>query len=437
MKRRILSGLLVLVLLVGILPVTALAAPARIPIYTGYIQTDYMAQQILQEIPTAGKSAREQILAVYDWIIAHCNRYNWDGTCYFSETDVANACRNGFSEEVEKKYNSGQIIRRQELGSSTSGGHVDYDSNYYIASFAYEMMLKRTGNCAHYSSLLTVLLGHLGFDSRIFHGSFINMDGSVVEHTWNYILIDGTYYWADIRIDHAVGGHDYFLIEDTDDWAEEHIWDNEDYSDWLAYHGWEIQADLDELSEALSNTTITCSPWATEYMERAHDAGLIPDRLIGEDLTRQITRAEFAAVAVALYETLTWEEADCFDISPFSDTDDLDVLKAYTLGVVNGMGDGTFAPDAPLTREQAVTMLGRVYELVLTGTVSAGEALPQEAFYRFTDHNSISNYALDYVYFFVGQSIVDGMGDGTFAPQAQMTREQAIKIAVETALRLG
>ena len=172
-------------------------------------------------------------------------------------------------------------------------------------------------------------------------------------------------------------------------------------------------------------------------MERAHDAGLIPDRLIGEDLTRQITRAEFAAVAVALYETLTWEEADCFDISPFSDTDDLDVLKAYTLGVVNGMGDGTFAPDAPLTREQAVTMLGRVYELVLTGTVSAGEALPQEAFYRFTDHNSISNYALDYVYFFVGQSIVDGMGDGTFAPQAQMTREQAIKIAVETALRLG
>ena len=46
---------------------------------------------------------------------------------------------------------------------------------------------------------------------------------------------------------------------------------------------------------------------------------------------------------------------------------------ALGLGVVNGMGDGTFAPDSPLTREQAVTMLGRVYELVLTSAISGGE----------------------------------------------------------------
>ena len=113
------------------------------------------------------------------------------------------------------------------------------------------MMLTRTGNCAHYASLLTVLLGHLGFDCRMFHGSFVNMDGSVVEHTWNYILLDGQYYWADIRIDHAVGGHSYFMIADTEDWAEEHIWDNHDYSQWLAENAAAIQSDLDSAAAAL------------------------------------------------------------------------------------------------------------------------------------------------------------------------------------------
>ena len=123
--------------------------------------------------------------------------------------------------------------------------------------------------------------------------------------------------------------------------------------------------------------------------------------------------------------------------SPFSDTDDPQVLKAYCLGVVNGMGDGTFAPDSPLTREQAVTMLGRVYELVLTSAISGGEGLPQELVLSFTDHWDISDYAKNYVYFFAGQSIVDGMGDGSFAPKSNMTREQAIKVAAVTAGTLG
>jgi len=104
--------------------------------------------------------------------------------------------------------------------------------------------------------------------------------------------------------------------------------------------------------------------------------------------------------------------------------------------VVNGMGDGTFAPNAPLTREQAVTMLGRVYELAYTDAIGDGSGLIQ-ATARFADHWNIFDYAKNYVYFFSGQSIIDGMGDGTFAPKASMTREQAIKVAVETADKLG
>jgi len=441
MKKRMISVVLLLALVLTMLPVSALAATPRLPIYLGYIEVDYMAEEILKEIPTAGKSDREKILAVYDWIIANCKRSGWDGTNYFDESVVRTESSGEFAANCTRLAQSGRLLVRRDL--ENEGGFTDsasmfipFDSNYYVATYAYEMMMTRTGNCAHFASLLTVLLGHLGFDSRIFHGEFINMDGSQVEHTWNYILLDGQYYWADIRIDHAVGGHNYFLISDTDDWAEEHIWPNKDYSGWLARNAAILQQGFDDAAIAAIGPWGHCSTWAEAYLERAAQAGLIPEVLIAQDQTQKITRAEFAAVAVRLYEALEGSVPEYTGVSPFSDTSDPDVLRAYSLGVVNGMGDGTFAPDSNLTREQAVTMLGRVYELSSTGTVGTGASLPQSS-NRFSDHNSILAYAKNYVYFFVGQSIVDGMGDGTFAPKSSMTREQALKIAVETAAKLG
>ena len=437
MKKRIVSVLLLLALLLTVLPVSAAAASARVPIYLGYIEVDYMAEEILKEIPTAGKAPKDQIQAVYDWIIANCKRYDWDGTTYFDEAEVASKSQGAFAQTCTQLVQNGQILVRRELEeeggfTDTASAFIPFDANYYIATFAYEMMLTRTGNCAHYSALLTVLLGHLGFDCRMFHGEFINMDGSVVEHTWNYILLDGQYYWADIRIDHAVGGHNYFMIEDTEDWDEEHNWSNHDYSDWLAANAQALQAAFDQAAVDAMGPWGQCSAWAKEYMEKAGNAGLS-----GQDLTQNISRAEFAAVAVRLYEALTQQIVPAYNgACPFSDTQDADILRAYNLGIVNGMGDGTFAPNANLTREQAVTMLGRVYELAETSAVSGGAGLPQAMLY-FTDHTSIFDFAKNYVYFFAGQGIVEGMGDGSFSPKRSMTREQALKIAVETAEKLG
>ena len=304
------------------------------------------------------------------------------------------------------------------------------------------MMLKRTGNCAHYAALFALLLSHLGFDSRMIHGQFINMDGSTAEHTWNYVLVDGTYYWFDIRIDdelaatYQITEHSYFMQADTAVWAREHNFDPA-YSDWLAANAPAIQADLDLAAENLLGPWDLCSDWARDYMRRAGNAGLIPSALDNQDLTLEITRAEFAAVAVRLYEAFTWEVPAYQGESPFSDTDDPDVLRAYSLGVVNGMGDGIYAPDDNLTREQAVTMLGRVYELALTNAISGGASLPESSPLFFRDRDQIAEYAAVYVAFFVDRSIIDGMGDNTFAPKNFMTREQAIKITVEAAQRLS
>ena len=44
----------------------------------------------------------------------------------------------------------------------------------------------------------------------------------------------------------------------------------------------------------------------------------------------------------------------------FSDTKDEDVLLCASLGVVNGVGNGKFAPQQQLTRQQAASMLHRL-----------------------------------------------------------------------------
>ncbi len=445
MKKRLISLALLLALAVALLPLPVRAADALTPIYLGYTDVDYMAEEILREIPTAGKSATEQIRAVYDWIIQNCSRYDWNGTYYFDESVVSAQSTGAFYQATDEALRSGRIVLRRELEnesghSSAEGLFLSYDGNQYLASFAYDMMMTRTGNCAHYAALLAVLLGHLGYDCRLIPGDFVNSNGSAVEHKWNYVLVDGKYYWLDVRMDHASAsggtiGYYYFMKTDTDEWAKQHSWDHA-YSDWLAANAAAIAQEYQQDVVNAAGPWGRCSSWARDYMERAGKRGLIPDRLSGQDLTQGITRAEFAAVAVKLYEALNQAVPAYAGENPFTDTADADVLRAYGLGIVNGVSENRFAPNGALSREQAVTMLGRVYELTKTNAVSGGAALEQGD-QVFADDAAIGDYARNYIYFFVGQGVVDGVGGNQFAPAAAMTREQAIKVAVETADKLG
>lgn len=451
MKKRLICLLLLFCLVCTALAPCALAADRQYgatPIYLGYADVDYMAEEILKEIPTAGKSSTEQIRAVYDWIIQNCSRYEWDGQFHFNEAVVAEQARGDFYEHCISKVDAGEIVLRNEYVSApnnpqTNAIYLDYDSSAYIASFAYEMMLKRTGNCAHYAALLAVLLGHLGFDCRLIDGDFINQSGSSVEHKWNCVLVDGAYYWLDVRMDHSMYastgkiGYYYFLEPSTAVWSEQHSW-NHDYSDWLFAHAAEVAEQyVIDITIARGEPWSRCSSWAQNYVTRGAESGLVPDSLRGTDLTKQITRAEFAAMAVATYESLSGKTvSDYSGENPFSDTADPAVLRAYGLGIVTGVDDNHFSPDRFLTREQAVTILGRVYELTETGQIGTGSDLSYSIIEPFADASSISEYAEHYVLFFVDRGILQGVGDHQFAPKSAMTREQAIKTAVESVDRL-
>ena len=187
------------------------------------------------------------------------------------------------------------------------------------------------------------------------------------------------------------------------------------------------------------------SAWAKAEIAKADELGLIPKILDGVDLTDKITRAEFAAVAVKVYENLSGSAAIPAVINPFTDTKDVEILKAYNIGVVNGTSATTYSPDDLLNREQAAAMLTRVFKKtsILNWTLATDSqfALPYEKPALFADDEDISDWAKESVYFMVANGIINGVGNNKFAPKnvtteeqaqgyANATREQALLIAV-------
>jgi len=194
------------------------------------------------------------------------------------------------------------------------------------------------------------------------------------------------------------------------------------------------------------------SPWAEEELRKADDWGLIPESLRGGDLTMPITRAEFAAVSVKVYEALSGTKAIPAVNNPFTDTKDVEVLKAYNLGITAGTADDKFSPGVLLNREQMATMLTRVFKKVaLAGWTLQTDSqftLPYEKPAAFADDDKISDWAKDSVYFMAANNIINGTGNNRFSPRAttpaeeaanyaSATREQALVIAVRMVENLG
>ena len=157
------------------------------------------------------------------------------------------------------------------------------------------------------------------------------------------------------------------------------------------------------------------SSWAQAEVERAVEAGIVPENLRGA-YTQAATRAEFCALAVGLYETVTGEEIT--ERAEFTDTTDVNVQKMAGLGIVNGMGEGRFEPDSPLTREQAAALLSRLAD-------SIGKPLAASA-PSFADNGSISGWAKDAVGQMQASGVMGGVGSNTFDPSGTYTREQSM-----------
>ncbi|KUG02824.1 s-layer protein (slh domain) precursor [hydrocarbon metagenome] len=161
--------------------------------------------------------------------------------------------------------------------------------------------------------------------------------------------------------------------------------------------------------------------WAVAELNKAADYELIPDILKGADMTRPITREEFAELAVLLYEKTSGQTAAPVSPNPFTDTNNPQILKAFAVGITLGTSDTNFSPRVLINREQCATMLFRTIKAIAPGAdySIAGVA-------DFPDQKYISDWAVEATKYMSKIGIIKGDTNGNFMPKAITTSQEAV-----------
>lgn len=96
------------------------------------------------------------------------------------------------------------------------------------------------------------------------------------------------------------------------------------------------------------------------------------------------------------------------------------IRQAVDLGIITGYEDGTFKPDKEVSRSEFIAMLVRALKLPPNDTAAV----------TFADAGSIAKWAQPYVAQAVEQGLITGFADGTFRPQATITRTELAALLV-------
>ena len=95
---------------------------------------------------------------------------------------------------------------------------------------------------------------------------------------------------------------------------------------------------------------------------------------------------------------------------------------AASVGVVNGFDDGTFQPNAAITREQMAAILRNYAQYKGLDVTASGDLV------NYSDAASVSNWAKDSVVWAVDQGLLSGMTVDTLQPQGLSTRAQVAAV---------
>ncbi|MCD8215218.1 MAG: S-layer homology domain-containing protein [Clostridiales bacterium] len=186
----------------------------------------------------------------------------------------------------------------------------------------------------------------------------------------------------------------------------------------------------------------TLSVWAESDIKEAYELGILqPD--MAKDFQTELTREQFCDACVmvlSLWQGCDFRDtendpelktiADKADFQGFSDTSVRYVEFCAKLGIVGGMGDGTFAPDSSITREQAARMLYNTLEIG-TDIISDAEADDEYGVngifipHIFNDGSKIDSWARYEIYTMYNLGIMTGDTENNFDPLGTYTREQA------------
>jgi len=98
------------------------------------------------------------------------------------------------------------------------------------------------------------------------------------------------------------------------------------------------------------------------------------------------------------------------------------IATAVQAGIVKGIDDTHFAPNASITREQMASLLVRAYEYK-----SGGSLLDSDKLSLYADANKVSKWAISDVNKAIATGLMTGRDEDTFAPKAVTVRAETAK----------
>ena len=161
--------------------------------------------------------------------------------------------------------------------------------------------------------------------------------------------------------------------------------------------------------------------WYAEAVSAAVDNGLLYGKSATViDPNGDLTRAEMAAIINRSF--------GCYKITDISQYKDVskskwyykDVALAVQMGTYNGRSASAMAPDAPISRQEAMTVVARALELDY-------DTYAKTDLSAFSDRGKISDWALPYVRAMVGADYIHGRGK-ILAPLDNITRAEFAQI---------
>lgn len=170
--------------------------------------------------------------------------------------------------------------------------------------------------------------------------------------------------------------------------------------------------------------------WARSSIEQLANTGVALHTRGGDFRPYDpITRAEFTAMLVsALGPRGTLDSLPEGETPQFTDLDDCwaqaEILRAASLGIIAGTGYGAFAPDSPISREQAMVILNNALQP------------PQAQGPTFADSANISPWAESAVSNITALGLFSGDSSGLLHPGGQLTRGEAAAVFCQILDRL-
>ncbi|UQZ83223.1 Endo-1,4-beta-xylanase A precursor [Paenibacillus konkukensis] len=141
-----------------------------------------------------------------------------------------------------------------------------------------------------------------------------------------------------------------------------------------------------------------------------------------------ITRAEYPTILLRVAGLMNKNGQSSFTDVGAEDWFNRSVSVAAQMGIVNGLADGTYAPQATMSRIEAMTMAGRLLQaLGRVGDISEEEA--DQALAGFTDADEVPDWAKIPAALCIKNGIIEGDGNHV-NPLDELTRAQAAAIAI-------